>query len=185
LAIIVLGIPAFASSHRIDLGEIDDGAAEMVADHVQRAEQENVDALLVVIDSPGGDVFAGLRIVRSLRGTSLPVVCVVDGMAASMAAVVLEGGCSVRAMTRQSLILFHGVAGSARGKIKDIKSALSIMQAIEESISNLVASRLHMSVKEYMSRIDGLDWWLGSLSAPEVHAVDGVVDDVRVLESVL
>jgi ATP-dependent protease ClpP protease subunit len=69
------------------------------------AEPDRFPAVLFEINSPGGSV-AGFRIAKALEDSEVPVVCVVDGLAASMAFYILQS-CDTRLMTGHSLLMAH------------------------------------------------------------------------------
>ncbi len=160
--------------------EIDDAVADDFDKAFGVAKELKADKILVVIDSPGGVIDSGWRMIRTMKDSTIPVACVVDGMAASMAGVLLEA-CPVRMATHESLILFHGPSfggGFGRIGIKELKSILSYAEAISDSIAAFCSARMGMDFKEFKAKIDGTDWWLATPEAVSRHAIDWAVDDI-------
>jgi ATP-dependent protease ClpP protease subunit len=84
----------------------------------------SVDPITIIINSPGGDVVAGLDIVsqiRSLQRAGVEVSGHVMGDAASMGAVILAA-CSVRSMTSLSRLMWHGIVSFSYGDATDMRS---------------------------------------------------------------
>lgn len=65
--------------------------------------------IYIIIDSPGGSVIAGLRFIQAMdrvKARGVDIVCIVEGMAASMAMHIF-GNCSTRLSFPTSLLLWH------------------------------------------------------------------------------
>ena len=75
--------PAFAAGvHVLQLeGPLDEGAAAWIVRATGRAEAEGADALVLVVDSRGGDWTAAARAAAALRSTAVPTWALVDGCA--------------------------------------------------------------------------------------------------------
>lgn len=139
--------------------------------------EENRDEKVVVIewDSPGGSVFAGFALSKAIAKHPATVVCVVDGMAASMAAYLLES-CDVRLMTRDSLIMFHEPSASGAGKAGEFEELARTLRAINEALVAHCVAKMNITEEEFVEKTDGKDWWLSYKKALEFRAVDGVVN---------
>ena len=72
------------------------------------------------IHSDGGDLMAGLSCMDHISFSSIPVTTIVDGFAASAAAVMFLGGAK-RKMMPHSFVLIHQLSTGFWGKYEDIK----------------------------------------------------------------
>ena len=70
-------------------GSIDAESANVFLAELLYLEETCKEAVTIYINSPGGEVNAGLMIYDALQGSSLDINLVCTGMAASMAAVIL------------------------------------------------------------------------------------------------
>jgi ATP-dependent protease ClpP protease subunit len=142
-------------------------AAAIIAEHAP--------VIYLSIDSPGGSVGVGLRfikIMREAKEAGSTIHCSVDGMAASMAAVILQE-CDVRIVHRQSMIMFHGVSvGGAEGNQQDFERLVQDLRSVNKMLAIMASHRLTISLAEYEARVLGTDWWLGWEEALEVGAAD-------------
>lgn len=155
-------------------GEIND--ENLVAP--SRALRKSAEEITLWIDSPGGSVDSGFTFIDTMRAAQrrgVRITCVVDGMAASMAGVILEA-CDVRLMTRQSSLLFHTVSigYTPGGNQWDVERLAEKLKELNKLLSIFVVGRLNISLECYEAHVKDKDWWLGYAEALEVGAVDGV-----------
>ena len=73
-------------------GEINAEMANAFLSEILFLEQEPTKPVTIYINSPGGEVNAGLMIYDVIQGSGLEINMVCTGMAASMAAILLAGG---------------------------------------------------------------------------------------------
>ena len=83
----------------------------------------NISNLRVFINSPGGDVFAGQAIHSILQRHSASITIYVDGLAASIAAVIAMAGDHV-IMPRNAMMMIHNPFTFAMGDSEDLREAL-------------------------------------------------------------
>lgn len=135
--------------------------------------------VVIEINSPGGSIFEALRMQKAIERHDMPVLCVVDGMAASAAFVTLQS-CDMRLMTDRSVLMAH--AASVRGvggQSQELDNAARALNAIDRGMALHCAKRLDMSPDDYAKRTTGgLEWWLGLEDALKFKAVDFEVRDV-------
>lgn len=132
---------------------------------------------LLLIDSPGGEVFSGLEFIKfmeRLEKQGVRTHCVVDGMAASMGFVILQA-CSSRLMTTRSVLMAHEPSMTTRGTAKEIEESVKLLKVVAEMLVMYATSKLHITPAEYRERVDGKDWWMPWNEALEVGAIEGFV----------
>jgi ATP-dependent protease ClpP protease subunit len=135
-------------------------------------------SVTLVIDSPGGGVYAGLDLIEAMqnaqyRGTH--ITCAVPRLAASMASFILEA-CDVRLMGKQAALLFHTVSISmASGNRWDLVRLAKEMDSLNRRLAIFVSGRLTISFDEYQARVEDTDYWVGWEEAMEIGAIDGVL----------
>jgi len=131
------------------------------------------------IDSPGGDVDAGMAFIEEMRAAQrrgVAITCIVDGMAASMAAVITEV-CDLRLIRRQSALMFHTVSISFApgGNQWEFERLVQAMKEWNKRLAIIAVGRMKITLAEYEANTHDKDWWLGYEEALEVGAVDGVI----------
>jgi ATP-dependent Clp protease protease subunit len=118
-------------------GEVNNGSIAPVTDVIKAAQLGQAPVLLL-LDSPGGSVFAGLKLVSQIRTSKVPVVTLVTGMAASMAAIIHQAG-HLRLMTKNSMLMFHPVAGGTQGILHEMVSLIEAIKGVERDMDELVS----------------------------------------------
>jgi ATP-dependent Clp protease, protease subunit len=142
----------------------------------------SADPITVIINSPGGDVVAGLDIVsqiRSLQRAGVEVRGHVVGDAASMGAVVLAA-CSVRSMGSLGRLLWHGIVSLSFGDATDMKSQQKELDRMTATISAILTATARPG-----TRFANRAWVRRTMSEkrpvwiyPEEALASGLVDEV-------
>jgi ATP-dependent protease ClpP protease subunit len=174
------GTPAPTAARCPEWLKLDDSiGGSMVETLTEQLEACKDRAVVVEINSPGGNLFAALEIQKAIERHPKPVLCLVDGLAASAAFVTLQS-CDVRAMTPRSILMAHHASfNGARGQSHELENAVAALRAIDRATALFVAKRLDMKADDYEAKVSGgREWWLALDEAEKVHAIDFEVDDV-------
>ena len=128
--------------------------------------------ITVILNSGGGDVWAGLAMYNALRELDAEVTVRVDGLAASIASVIAMAGDKI-IMSPGSMMMIHKASAWAGGDSEDLKKIIEMLETVEESIVPIYADRSGLSREEVQEMMDAETW----MSAEE--AVDkGFADQV-------
>lgn len=126
----------------------------------------------VQINSPGGDVFDGVAIYNQLRAHPARITTRVDGIAASIASVIVQAG-DRRMMMSASQQMIHEAWGLAIGPASEMREFADLLDKQTDVIAGIYAERSGRKAGELRSMMEGETW----LSADE--AVDaGLADEV-------
>jgi ATP-dependent Clp protease protease subunit len=156
-------------------GEITDESAETFIEAVRAAPPGD---LRVDIDSPGGVIQAGDRIISALEDHQGRVTCVDTGTAASMAGIVFQShGCDVRVMEQMALVHFHLPSGVVGGNVIEQHQQQLVLDAMRRAMYEVIAARAGVVTADaIMTRVvAGENVWL---TAREALAL-GLADVVR------
>ena len=128
-----------------------------------RAALESVvsDSLEVEINSPGGDVFAGLgmyNMLRSFAAKGKTVTTRVSGIAASIASIVMLAG-DKREMPKNTFAMIHAPSTFAFGTAEELRDAADVTDKIGSSLLNVYADRMGLSRQE-LTAMMATDTWL-------------------------
>lgn len=149
------------------------------------AEKVGAKVFVLEINTPGGNVGSGFRLAKAIEESSVPVVCIVDGRAASMGFYILAS-CPMRVMTRRSTLMIHEpqVDGNASGPTNDWRNVADMLAVLRVAMAVHCNKRMTSSMDEYRARTDGgKAWWFDWKDAKHYNAVDVVIDTVdEVLE---
>lgn len=122
------------------------------------------------LDSPGGKVLDGRRLVTFLQATDRNIVCVAQ-TAISMAYVILQA-CPTRVMTNHGILMSHQIAGGAQGSLNDMKAAVAFAQKLADMYDNLIAARMGLTLEAYRAKINPEFWMVGIKEGLDNKAVD-------------
>lgn len=165
-------------------GAIDDESMDALVAAVKEAPEDKGDAIVLEINSPGGEVDAGFKLVKAIERYHAKVVCIVDGEADSMASYIFVG-CDVRAMTRRSVLMIHQPSIGGRGQLNDIQNAVDWITALTSAMAEHYAARMRISAVELAAKVaGGRTLWMDWHAAQRWGAVDIVVDRVADLTRV-
>lgn len=133
--------------------------------------------ITVVLNSGGGDVFAGLSIYNALREYPANVTVRVDGLAASIASVIAMAGNKI-IMSPGSMMMIHKPSVFAEGNSDDLEKAKEILLNIEESIIPIYAERSGQSVEEVTKMLEA-ETWMSAEKAVELGFADEVTASIK------
>lgn len=155
-------------------GEVTD---ESVAAAIAALDSDPTAPVLMVLDTPGGSVKAGMALVKAFERRPGAVTCLVDGYAASMGMVILQG-CDARLATNRSVIMMHGAGtgGVFFGQEHEWRNVAERLRVINEAMLRYECRRLTVPFETCAGWVaDGKEKWMTPREALEVGALDGVI----------
>ena len=172
------GLRAEVPNAPLKLREIDEVSVEYFLEQFAARVDGGATEVLIDINSPGGSVFAGLDIIEAFRASEakgVRTVCRVDGMAASMGALILQS-CTERQMTKRSTVMFHEPEiGGVGGKSHELRRWAQTLEDLGHYLAILASARLNITVAEYEDRVRDRELWLSWDEALRLGAVDLLV----------
>ncbi len=156
-------------------GEINTELANLVIAQLLFLESKNnTKDISLYINSPGGEVDAGLAIYDTMNfiKSKVNVICV--GMAASMAAVLLSSGeKGKRFALPHSRIMIHQPLGGAQGQASDIKIQAEQILRIKDIINEILSKNTGKTIEE-IEKDTNRDYYL----TPEEALKYGLIDEI-------
>jgi ATP-dependent Clp protease, protease subunit len=156
---------------------IDDDLANVVIAQLLFLESEDPDKdVMMYINSPGGDVSAGLAIYDTMVALRAPVATFCVGQAASMASLLLASGApGKRNALPNARVMIHQPLAGVRGQVSDIEiHAREILKA-RDTINAIYAQHTGQSVDRIKRDTERDNF----MSAAEAKAY-GLIDEVLV-----
>lgn len=159
---------------------VDDLSVSLFLTAYDAAMGLNPEAILVVIDTPGGSIPAGKIMAQVIEDSPVPVICIVEGEASSMGMYILQS-CHQRLMTEQSSLMAHQPAvGGAQGTHEDMEALAQLLRSLETAMIHHLIARMDISFDYMQERIEGgRMWWFDGDEALDTKAVDAVCKDVH------
>src|SRR5205807_1772158 len=155
---------------------IDDTVANLIVAQLLYLAQEDPDRdIQMYVNTPGGQVDAGLAIYDTMHLIQPEVATTCVGMAASMGAVLLGGGAKgKRAALPNARILIHQASAGVQGTAADIEVHAREILRLNARIKELMAADMGQDI-DRISRDINRDYWM---SAQEARAY-GVIDIIH------
>ncbi len=126
------------------------------------------------INSPGGEVTAGLAIYDTMKYIRCDVSTICIGMAASMGAFLLSSGTKgKRFALPNSEIMIHQVLGGSQGQASDVEIQTRQLLKTKQKLNELLAENVGKSVEE-VERDTDRDNYLTAEEAMQYGIVDKV-----------
>lgn len=171
-------------------GELDEKGARVFERVMVSLDKEHPKAIVVELDTPGGEYEAGFMMAKAIENVDTKVVCVVDQEADSMGFYILQS-CDTRLMTKRSAIMVHEpfivVVGDPHAvTLTEVQNTNKALALSAEAMAEHEAARMRISVKDLVKKIRGASqWWMGWKEAWYWGAVDGVVFSTREVRQAL
>jgi ATP-dependent Clp protease protease subunit len=155
---------------------IDDQVANLVVAQLLFLQSEDPDKeIALYINSPGGQVTAGLAIYDTMQYIRPPVSTICIGMAYSMAAVLLAGGAhGMRYALPHANILIHQPWGGMQGQASDIQIHAKEILRTREQLNQILATHTGQKIEKVTLDTER-DYFLTSEAAKEYGLIDDII----------
>lgn len=161
-------------------GPVETGMADTIVGQLLllEAEDPNKDITLY-INSPGGEVMAGLAIANTMNYIKCDVRTVSMGMSASMGAFLLSQGTpGKRCALEDAQIMIHEVSSGTQGKRHDMKRSFDHTEKLNNKLMTKMAARCNDDWDaERLAKLCEEDIWLEPEEALEMGLIDEIIKE--------
>lgn len=131
--------------------------------------------IYLYINSPGGEVSAGLAIYDTMNYISSDVCTIGMGMCASMGAFLLSSGTKgKRYSLPNNKIMIHQPAGGARGKATDIMIVAEEIIKTKKLLNEILAKNTSQKLSKIEQDVE-LDYYMSAADAKEYGLIDQII----------
>ncbi len=136
-------------------------------------EKEDPDKdIEVYINSPGGDVMAGLAIYDTMRHIKPDVATTCVGMAASMGAILLSGGTKgKRSALPNSRVMIHQGSAGTQGTPKDMEIYMRLVMSFQDRLTSILSENCDREYSQVQKDLDR-DYWMTAQEAVDYGIID-------------
>lgn len=136
------------------------------------------------VNSEGGEVVQGCALFNYLDRTDIDVEWVIDGLAASMMAMLITNPRHKVSAARYAKLMYHRVQGSVYGNSAEVRSMAEMIDKFETSLIEMMARRMNEPVDEVCKEFftDGLDHWMTAEEAKKRGLVDNIIEGRNIAE---
>lgn len=157
-------------------GEIETHMADLIVAQLLFLESEDPKKdIQLYINSPGGQVTAGLAIYDTMNYIKPDVSTICIGMAASMGAFLLSSGAKgKRYALPNAEVMIHQPSGGAQGMASDIEITAKQILKTRERLNRILAKNTGQTIKR-VERDTDRDTWLDAEEAKAYGLIDEVI----------
>lgn len=130
----------------------------------------------VEINSPGGDVFAGIAIYNGMRQSGKKINVKIMGVAASAASLIAMAGDTID-MPENTFMMVHNPWSFAMGSAEDMRDTADMLDKIGSSLVATYAKRTGKSDEEIKALLDA-ETWMTAQEAVEAGFATTVSDAI-------
>ena len=152
---------------------IDNEVANIVQAQLLYLSSESDEPISLYLNTPGGDVDAGLAIYDTMQIISAPINTICTGMAASMGAILLAAGKN-RSILSHSRVMIHQPSGGAIGTASDILIEAKEIEKYRKDLCSILAKHTGQEYDKVFKDMDR-DYWMSSKEALDYHIVDKIL----------
>ena len=156
---------------------VTDDIANLIVAQLIHLESEDPDKdISMYINSPGGNVYAGLAIYDTMQYIKPQVQTICVGIAMSMGALLLSGGAEGKRMALPNAkILIHQVSGGFQGQASDIEIHARETLALRRKLDEIIAEHTGQPL-EKVAKDTERDYYMSAEEAKEYNLIDRVID---------
>ena len=151
--------------------------ANVVVAEIENLRKKGCRNFRFYVNSEGGEVIQGSALFNYLDRTDIEVEWVVDGVAASMMAMLISNPKHKVKAAKYASFMYHRVQGSCYGNSDEVRNLAAMIDTFEKSLVDMMASRMKVDAasvkKEFFT--DGLDHWMNAEEAMRRGLVDEII----------
>ncbi len=156
-------------------GEVDKDLSEKVIRHLLLLESQSSDPITILVDSPGGDVYAGFSIFDMIRFVKAPVRIVGMGLIASAAALILLAVPRERRYgLPNSSYLIHQPLSGIQGVASDIEIHARELEKTKARLNEIIAEATGQSL-DRVSKDTDRDYWMNAQEALTYGLIEKII----------
>jgi len=119
---------------------------------------ETVKTINLHVNSPGGDVFDAITIANGLRAHRAKVRTTIEGLAASAATIVTQGGSDEVLVADNAVVMIHDPWGFAMGTAKDMRNTADALDRSRDAIVATYRRKSPLSARKLADMMDATTW---------------------------
>ena len=157
-------------------GPIETNMANTIVAQLLFLESENPNAdISLYINSPGGEIYAGLAIMNTMQYIKPKVSTIGMGVVASMASVLLAAGeKGKRFLLPDATVMIHQPSAGTQGMITDMEISVREGQRLKKLITQKMSDFTGRKEKELFDAMER-DNWMDAEAAKKFGLVDGIL----------
>lgn len=157
----------------------DNSSAAIVAQLLTLEAQDSEKPITMYINSPGGSITAGFAIYDIMNNIKCPIITIANGIAASMAAILLSSGTKgKRYALPNATIMIHQPLGGVQGQATEIKIVAERILKLKEKLNRILADNSNKNIK-FIEEMSERDNYMTPEEAKELGIIDEIISSAK------
>jgi ATP-dependent Clp endopeptidase proteolytic subunit ClpP len=129
------------------------------------------------VNSGGGSVFSGIAIYNLIKQSSLEVTIIIDGLAGSMASVIiLSAPLERREMAANARIMTHKPSGGGYGSAQQLRQMADTIDGLEDTMAEVYAEATGKTLEEAKAWMkEGVDKYFNAKEAKDANLIGKII----------
>lgn len=151
---------------------------------IEDLRKNGCESVVFYVNSEGGEVVQGMALFNYLNRTEMEVEWVIDGLAASMMAMLITNPLHKVSAARHAKLMYHRVQGAVYGNSAEVRSMAEMIDKFEASLIEMMSRRMNEPADKVRADYftDGLDHWMTAEEAMSLGLVDRIIDGKNIVE---
>lgn len=160
-------------------GEINDQLASLIISQILYLQAINQqERINIYINSPGGEVNAGLAIYDVIKACPCPISTIGIGLCASMGALLLSSGTKgLRFAYENCEIMIHQPLGGTNGQVSDLEIMTKRFSTLKDNLNQILSKNTSQPI-EKVARDCDRNFFLSANDAKEYHLIDDIFNTI-------
>lgn len=139
------------------VGPVTDMSVAATINALENLREMGATEVFLLIDSPGGSVLDGARLVSYIQASPVKVNTVCIAICASMAAHIHQVG-AIRYVMPKSVLMFHPASGGAGGTIEQMLSQIRTIKLYVDRMDKYIADRAKIDYAKFKQELSEELW---------------------------
>lgn len=135
--------------------------------------------ITIMVNSPGGDLYAAFAIIDRLQNSPCVIVTVGTGLVASAAVPILASG-DIRKVTQNVSLMFHEPSfNSPMERLTSAEIEAKHVKQLNQRMCKFMGANTHMPYSYWISQGKHVDFYFDAEKAVEIGVVDEILTNSR------
>ncbi len=154
----------------------------VVVAEIEKLRKQGCRNFRFYVNSEGGEVIQGNALFNYLDRTDIKVEWVVDGIAASMMAMLISNPKHKVIAAKYASFMYHRVQGTCNGNSDEVRNLAAMIDTFEKSLIDMMAAKMNASPEDVKKEFftDGLDHWMNAEEAKARGLVDEIITGKKI-----
>ncbi len=159
------------------IGKWMDIDVDLLVKELENLKKSAIKNLTFYVNSDGGEVMQGQALYNYLNRNEFQVTWVIDGIAASMMAMLITNPKHTVIANKYSKLMYHRLDGMVRGNADEVRNYADMMDTFESDLIDMFASRTKLESKKVKKDFfNNTDRWVSAQEALELGLVNEIKD---------